>query len=116
MNAKPNKVLLVLWKDWLDIRQQRGLMLSILLPPLIFAILPLVVFFVSGLGDPTGTNKDAPEALLKANPALAGMNVREMGQTIAGLQFSIIILIMPAILPSIIASYSVVGEKTERTL
>ena len=44
------------------------------------------------------------------------MGQAELGQAIMGQAFSSMFLLMPMILPSIIAAYSIVGEKTNRTL
>jgi ABC-2 type transport system permease protein len=53
---------------------------------------------------------------MKRNPALAGMSESEAAQAVMGQAFSSLFLLMPVILPSIIAAYSIVGEKTNHTL
>src|SRR6185369_9700993 len=66
---------------------------------------------------PSARNTDEfTQQLMKVNPALAGMNEQEAGQAIMGQAFSSMFLLMPMILPSIIAAYSIVGEKTNHTL
>jgi ABC-2 type transport system permease protein len=112
-----NKIALVLYKEWLELRKQRGLLFGIFLPPLLFIILPVAISYfaaqdTSGLSQ---TNMNTEE-LRKMIPAFAGMTEQELGQAIVGQQFGVLLLLLPAILPSIIASYSIVGEKTERTL
>jgi ABC-2 type transport system permease protein len=44
------------------------------------------------------------------------MDMLEFGQAVVGQQISLVFLLLPMILPSVIASYSIVGEKTSRTL
>jgi ABC-2 type transport system permease protein len=44
------------------------------------------------------------------------MSSIELGQALIGQQMSVLFLLMPLLVPSIIASYSIVGEKTRRTL
>src|SRR4051812_28757560 len=116
--AKPNRVLLVVRKEWLDLSRQRSLLVSTLVPPIIFAILPIVVFYFTGVATTTiaGVEKGAPPLAARLGPTFAGMSDREVTQALAGQEFSLLMLLLPAILPSIISSYSVVGEKTERTL
>ena len=117
MDKAPNKVALILRKEWLELRQQRVLLLGMLTPPLIFAVMPLVLALFAGQ-NMIGDEADIPNLkdLVKLNPALEGMGPLELGQTFITQQFSILFLLLPVILPSVIASYSIIGEKTSRTL
>src|SRR4029450_3613219 len=63
-----------------------------------------------------GDMEDVSELVAQANPALAGMGQEELAQAILGQAFSSMFLLLPMLLPSIIASYSIVGEKSNRTL
>jgi ABC-2 type transport system permease protein len=51
-----------------------------------------------------------------ADPSLMGMTTLELGQAIIGRQFGTLFLLMPLLIPTSIAAYSIVGEKTRRTL
>ena len=105
-------VFVILQKEWLEIRQQRGLLFTMALPPLLFTLLPIGILYVSTqVPAKSGTSSQA-----FPNPLLAGMTSRELGQTITGIQFSIMYLLLPLLIPSIIAAYSIIGEKTSRTL
>jgi ABC-2 type transport system permease protein len=115
----PNKVLLILRKEWLEIRQQRALVLTMLLPPVLFALLPMVVILVLDVFPGAGIDRNMKElvdALSRLNPAIATMNPTELGQTIVGQQLATLFFLLPIILPSVIASFSIVGEKTSQTL
>ncbi len=48
MDKAPNKVALILRKEWLELRQQRVLLLGMLAPPLIFAVMPLAFASFAG--------------------------------------------------------------------
>jgi ABC-2 type transport system permease protein len=114
-----NKVMLVLKKEWLDLRQQKGLWIGMFVPAVIFAVLPLfLLYFVANSpGDAVkGLDDGSTAGYVKINPLFTGMGQNELGQSIVGQQFSLLMLLLPAILPGVVASYSVVGEKTERTL
>jgi ABC-2 type transport system permease protein len=104
------KILIIMRKEWLEIRQQRMLMLGILLPALLFVLLPVGAVFAAG--QVTLQSKTASLDI----PIIAGMNSREQGQTLLGIELANIYLLLPVILTSIIASYSIVGEKTSKTL
>ena len=118
MEKAANKVVLILRKQWLELRQQRMLLIGMLAPPVIFAVLPLVLAFAAGQNMMSGDLSDIPNMgdISKINPALKGMGPLELGQALISQQFSILFLLLPVILPSVIASYSIIGEKTSRTL
>jgi ABC-2 type transport system permease protein len=109
-----NKILVILQKEWIEIRQQPVLLVSMILPPLLFTALPLIVFLLVGSGL-TGSMHGVGNIPLN-NPALGTMSPVEAIQTAAGMQFSIMYLLLPGLITSIIASYSIIGEKTSRTL
>ncbi|MBF6613047.1 MAG: ABC transporter permease subunit [Chloroflexi bacterium] len=115
-----NRIVLILRKEWLELRQQRGLIFGTLLPPLIFALLPIVLAYLAGHTSLTSTTRSSlsptPTATPGVNPSLAGLPGAELGQAIVGQQFSILLLLVPVIIPSVIASYSIIGEKTSGTL
>ncbi len=112
------KIRVILRKEWLELRQEKVLLLTTGLLPLFFALVPLVFAFLirgADLSDIEGEFSEF-ERLLEINPAFAGMNMLEFGQAVVGQQISLMFLLLPMILPSVIASYSVVGEKNSRTL
>jgi ABC-2 type transport system permease protein len=109
-----HNIAILLHKEWLEFKQQRLLLLGIVALPLLLTLVPIGITFATGQAPPK--NGDALLAAAQANPALAGMSAIELGQAFAGQTFSSIFLLMPLLLPSIIAAYSIVGEKTNRTL
>src|SRR5260370_25614575 len=109
-----DKILVILQKEWLEIRQQRGLMLGVLLPPLLFTLIPLGIIYLSGSLVSNGTLSSPGTSFPR--PAFAGMTTIEQGQAALGSQFSIFYVLLPVLITSIIASYSIVGENTSKTL
>lgn len=108
-----HKIMVILYKEWLEIRQQRMLIISMVLPPLIFALLPLVVVYgVAHTGSTGNLNLPRASNLSQFGP----MSAAEAAQALVGMQLSVLFLLLPSIITSIVASYSVVGEKTSRTL
>jgi ABC-2 type transport system permease protein len=106
----------LLQKEWLDFKQQRMLLLGIVILPLFLTFIPLVALFAMGAAPSARNTDEFTQQLMKVNPALAGMSEQEAGQAIMGQAFSSMFLLMPMIIPSIIAAYSIVGEKTNHTL
>jgi ABC-2 type transport system permease protein len=108
-----NAVAVILVKEWLDLRKDRLIVLGTLAPSLLLTALPLIGAWAAGrMGTdaPGVTNTNVPQA------ALVGLSAPEFGQAIIGQQALVLFLLLPLLVPSIIASYSIVGEKTHRTL
>jgi ABC-2 type transport system permease protein len=108
-----HKALIILRKEWLEFRAERALLFGTLLPPLLLSVLPIII--MAGIG--RTPDEDAGElGAVIVDPTLAGLTAQELPQAVVGKQFALLLLLTPLIVPSIIASYSVVGEKTRRTL
>lgn len=102
-----HKVFVILRKEFLEIVQQRILLFSILLPPLLFVVLPLFYLQLGGNGS---------KASSLNVPSLQGLTLHEYTQGLLGTTFSNIFLLLSMIVPSTIAAYSIIGEKTSHTL
>jgi ABC-2 type transport system permease protein len=111
-----NNIRVLLEKEWLDFKQQRSLVLGIVVLPLLLTLIPLIALFAIGQTPGEANVDESTLQLARGNPALVGMNEIELGQAVMGQAFSSMFLLMPMILPSIIAAYSIVGEKSGRTL
>lgn len=107
------KALLILQKEWLELRGERALLLTLIIPPLLLTLMPLAVVYTIGLTPDEDTSE---LGAVVADPSLAGLSAIELGQAVMGKQFGLMFLLMPLLVPSAIASYSIVGEKANRTL
>lgn len=107
------RVTVLIGKEWLELRRSRGLLLSICLPPLLLPILALGLIFAMGLVSDPDT-ADIPAAAI--DPALATLGLEALAQVIFGRQFAVLFLLLPMVIPNVLASYSIVGEKNRRTL
>jgi ABC-type Na+ efflux pump permease subunit len=75
VNVDFRKIRLILKKEWLQLRQQRGLVLSFIFLPLLFVLIPLGVTFA--LGQAPTESLNGMEQLLEVarlNPALVGLS------------------------------------------
>lgn len=102
-----HKVFVILRKEFREIVQQRVLLFSILLPPLLFAVLPLILL------QRVGTGSRASSLTI---PSLGGLTIHEYTQGVVGTLFSNVYLLLPMIVPSIVAAFSIIGEKNNHTL
>jgi ABC-2 type transport system permease protein len=103
----------ILHKEWTDLKQDRMILLGTVIPSAVLTALPLLGAWVAT----RFTEGDAPSAVQEfPHLANAGLTRIELGQALIGQQAVILFLMLPLIIPSVIASYSIVGEKTRRTL
>jgi len=102
-------------KEWAEVFKNRMVIFTIILMPLLFTALPLVMLGVMGgaTGEMEGAVADVPLGFL---PACEGLSAGDCMQIYLVNQFLILFMMMPVIIPVTIAAYSVVGEKTTRSL
>lgn len=107
-------VRIVLGKEWRDILADRALVFSLLLIPAVFTGMPLAFFYILRniplVGSPRGL-----ESLMQ-NPAFYGLAPERIVQMVSINQFLTMFLILPLVIPSVLAAHSIVGEKTGYTL
>lgn len=106
-----SKALVVFQKEWLELSLQRGLLLATLGVPPAVTVFALVVFALAAHAPGDVTTRGLP-----LPPDLAGLTSNELAQALVGKQFAVIFFLLPVFIPSVIASYAIVGEKRDRTL
>lgn len=108
-----NNSFVIFRREWLELKRQPGLLLGISLMPMLLTLLPVsITYLVRHLPE----TFQQPLPFEKINPALFGMTLVERQQTFIGQTFGVMLWLIPLIVPSIIASYSIIGEKLARTL
>jgi ABC-2 type transport system permease protein len=107
------KSIVIFKRELLELRHQPGLLLSISLMPLLLTLLPLLIIKLVGSFPATFQQ---PLPFERMNPAWIAMSTLERQQTFIGQVFAAMLLLIPIIVPSIIASHSIIGEKLARTL
>ena len=119
------KIRIIAWKDILEVRQNKSVVLSIVLVPLIIlVIMPLVMLLVSGsAGTAEAFTGDPDLQMMFENipptiaSAFANMNDIQMGMAmILGYLFAPMFLIMPLMSSISISAESFAGERERKTL
>jgi ABC-2 type transport system permease protein len=115
MNYK--RIFTIIDKEWAEVFRNRMVIFTVSLMPLIFTILPLVMVHLittSVLSGQPGMNTEVPPSF-SSNTCkdLAGLDCM---QIFLMNQFMLMFMMMPLIIPVAIAAYSIVGEKTTRSL
>ncbi len=127
-----SKVGVILRKEWMELRQERGLLIGTILPPLFLTVLPVLLAWAVAVipHKPSSMIVQAPnlgsniqvggpgtaQPLVTPGGGLQGLDTQAVEQAVIGSQFSILFMLLPIVVPAVIASYSIVGEKTGRTL
>ncbi len=103
-------------KEWAEVFKNKIVFSVVLMLPILFAILPLVMLGLTSSN--TALNISPQEAGLpeQITALCAGMNAGECTQVYMLTQFMLFFIMMPLIIPVTIAAYSIVGEKTTRSL
>jgi len=109
-----NHLLTILDKEWSEVFKNKMVFLTMLIMPLLFTALPLITLSFMNGSLPEGSDAaDLPEAFLLACGSLPA---RDCLQIYVIDQFMLLYMMMPVIIPVTIAAYSIVGEKTTRSL
>jgi ABC-2 type transport system permease protein len=103
----------ILRREWIETVRNRLLMSTILIPPMILTVAPIV------LAGAIGQRSLPPELaaqIIEQRPAWAAFSAGELAGAFAVQQFLVFFLLMPAYIPLSIATFSIIGEKQARSL
>jgi ABC-2 type transport system permease protein len=111
-----NKIWLLITKEWAEVFRNRFVFFTVSFLPLLFTVLPLaILYFTKKSGDISDamSMSDLPQNFLEM---CAGLEGEACMQYFVVSQFMLLFMMVPMIVPITFASYSIVGEKTTRTL
>lgn len=109
-----NKILTIVKKEWAEVFKNRMVLFTVIFLPIIFTALPLVILGTTSSLAGTDSDTDLPAQFTSMCPP--EMNSGECFQVFMISNFMIMFLMMPMIIPVAISAYSIVGEKTTRSL
>ena len=109
-----NKIKIIIRKEWLEVFKNRMVFFTVLFMPLLFTALPLIILStMSGSGGGEMASELPPQFSQLCPQDVSG---GECMQIYIASQFTILFMMVPLITPINIAAYSIVGEKTTRSL
>lgn len=114
MNAK--KIRLIIEKEFDEIMKNKMVLSSILLMPLMFAIVIPCAMLLPVIIAPDEMADNETQDLIKNLPGAESMSPQAAYVTYMTSAILPFFMMLPAFLPTIISSYSIVGEKKNRTL
>jgi len=109
-----NKIKTIVRKEWAEVFKKRMVLFSVIFMPLFLSIIPLVILYAMGSSGVSNADTELPaqfQQLCKNN-----MTAGECAQYYIVSEFLIMFMIIPLFIPVNIAAYSIVGEKTTRSL
>ena len=75
------KALVILHKEWLELRGERTLLMTVIVPPLLLTILPIVALYLIGSTPDEDTSQ---LGAVIADPSFVGLSEPEVGQALMG--------------------------------
>lgn len=110
-------VWVVVRKEWEEIFRTRMVLFTLLLTPMILVVVALGTMFpLAGAAADPEAARGIQELRQLATGICDGLADQDCGPVYLASVLMMMFLILPTALPSVIASYSVVGEKAARTL
>lgn len=109
------KIWVIVRKEWAEVFKNRLVLFTVAFMPLMLTALPLGVLSATGSSGDFGgvSTSDLPGGY---SQICGGLKGEECAQYFFVSVFLVLFMMLPLIIPSTIASYSIVGEKTTRTL
>ncbi len=110
-----NKIKTILRKEWAEVFKNRMVLFTVIFLPLFLSILPLIILYAMG-GSLADTSSIEPVSALCKQLGNLQLNGGQCMQYTLVTQFMIMFMLIPLFVPVNIAAYSIVGEKTTRSL
>ncbi len=111
-----NKIKTILRKEWAEIFKNRMVIFTVAFLPLIMTAIPLgMLFTMRGAATGSGMETLPPEAA-QAMSCPANLSGGECFQVYLVSEFMMLFMLIPVAIPVTMAAYSIVGEKTTRSL
>lgn len=109
-----HKIKTIIKKEWAEVFKNRMVLFTVIFLPLLLTALPLIILGVTRSSGATNMNSELPSQMSALCPA--GMNSGDCFQVSLVSQFMLMFMILPLAIPATISAYSIVGEKTTRSL
>ncbi len=114
MNTK--KIKTILLKEWAEVFKNRMVLFTVAFLPLVMTAIPLGIIYATGSAEMgESINTEMPSEMISAM-CTPGLTSSECFQVFMVGQFMMMFMILPMAIPGTIAAYSIVGEKTTRSL
>jgi len=103
-------------KEWSEVFKNRWVISTMTLLPMLFVAMPLVMLYMTNTSMPIDIPAESAGLPSGFAETCAGMTAGDCTQIYVLNQFMLLFMMMPLMIPTTIAAYSIVGEKTTRSL
>ena len=111
-----DKIQTIIRKEWAEVFRNRLVLFSVAFLPLIFIALPILTIVTAGGIEGAAMDELGEGGIPGADALCQGMGAAECGQIFLLNIYGLMFMILPVAIPVTIAAYSIVGEKTTRSL
>jgi ABC-2 type transport system permease protein len=110
-----NKIKTIIQKEWAEVFKNRMVLFTIAFLPLLMTAIPLAIIYATrGTNVSNTISSDMPQQVNAMCPT--NMSAGDCFQVYLVSEFMIMFMIIPLAIPVTISAYSIVGEKTTRSL
>ncbi len=111
-----NRVKTIIRKEWAEVFKNRMVIFTVAFLPLLMTAIPLgILFSMHGATSATGLDTQLPSEMTKSI-CPGGLTGQDCVQVLLISEFMMLFMLVPVAIPVTIAAYSIVGEKTTRSL
>ena len=111
-----DKITTIVGKEWAEVFKNKLVLSSVLFLPIVLALIPLGMLFAFNNVEGMQTDMVDPEMAQLAGQMCVGLNPVDCTLVYMLNLFVLMFMILPVAIPVTIAAYSIVGEKTTRSL
>lgn len=109
-----DKIKTIIGKEWAEVFKNRLVLFTVLFLPLIMTALPLITFGITGSIETDIQEEPLPPEMV--GEMCTGLSALDCTQVYMMNLYTVMLMILPVAIPVTIAAYSIVGEKTARSL
>lgn len=110
------KIRTIVGKEWAEVFRNRLVLFSVAFLPLIFIALPVLTVVTAGGMEGAAMDEFGEGSIPGADVLCQGLDAAECGELFLLNIYGLMFMILPVAIPVTIAAYSIVGEKTTRSL
>ncbi|MGE5124542.1 MAG: ABC transporter permease subunit [Acidobacteriaceae bacterium] len=109
-----DKIKTIISKEWAEVFKKRMVLFTVIFMPLFLSVLPLIILYSMGGSAAGSANAELPAQFQQF--CKESMTAGQCMQYYIVSEFLIMFMLIPLFIPVNIAAYSIVGEKTTRSL
>jgi len=115
LEAGMKKIKTILIKEWMEVFKNKMVIFTVAFLPLMMVTIPLSILY-SSRGSASALNTGQLPDAISQQLCPSGLTGSECFQVYMVSQFMMLFMLIPVAIPGVIAAYSIVGEKTTRSL